>query len=81
MRKCAVIDCHNNDVQHREKRFFSVPTDHARRALWIYATGKDLSCNTKFVVCQDHFDVMQLKVDNKESRMLIYIAFVDGIRH
>lgn len=48
--------CHNNDA-NKTIRFFSVPENEARKALWIYATGKQLSTKNKFYVCSDHFDV------------------------
>lgn len=56
MRYCAITGCHNTDAD-KSKRFFSVPKEGARKALWIYATGKELSANNKFVVCEEHFDV------------------------
>lgn len=42
-----------------DKHFFTAPRSEERRRLWINAIGKQFSINTKFIVCEDHFDVSE----------------------
>ena len=57
---CAVPKCVNTSTNQPNKKFFSSPSDRKRRRIWLTKMKRlpnDLSADTTFYVCEDHFDV------------------------
>lgn len=54
--KCSVVGCPTKKP-NEEKYFFFCPRQDERRQLWIHATGKEYGLNSKFLICENHFDV------------------------
>ncbi|KAJ6638323.1 Protein Cep78 like [Pseudolycoriella hygida] len=61
-KKCFVPGCFNEKTKKREKNLFWSPSDFTRKPrkqLWMFAVGRQVADNTKFTVCQDHFDMRE----------------------
>lgn len=61
--KCAVTGCHNAKP-NKEKHFFFCPRAHAERQLWMNVTGKVYGSKSKFIICENHFDVSFPPIQN-----------------
>ncbi len=57
---CVVPKCMNTSTNHPDKKFFALPSNCERRRTWLTKMKRkpnDLSLDTTFFVCEDHFDV------------------------
>lgn len=67
IKKCAVQGCTTIDSAGNKKHFFAPPRDLTTRGLWMFAAGKVYASSTKFLICEDHFDV-SLTINHEQGK-------------
>ncbi|XP_018572774.1 uncharacterized protein LOC108912094 [Anoplophora glabripennis] len=55
---CVVPSCNNNEINHPEKLFLTVPKNAERRENWALAMDvRHIPLGAKYCVCEDHFNL------------------------